>query len=139
MGLFVNLPIKHFIRTEPMKNGYSGTSYPHPIFIRFYQPLRNQWRHLSLRIIFISVSKVWKHHKSICWGFLYTLWFFTIGITYGRHSHRYEGVVIWENLPNNVKLMESLIKFKEAVSKLELKECDCTTVNCVKCGCQVPW
>lgn len=59
-------------------------------------------------------------------------------ITYGRHSLRYEGVVIWENLPNNVKLMESLIKFKEAVSKLELKECDCTTVNCVKCGCQVP-
>jgi molybdate-binding protein len=59
-------------------------------------------------------------------------------ITFGRNSLRYEGVVVWEKLPKNIKSINDLAQFKQAVMKLEVRECDCTCTNCVKCGCQMP-
>jgi accessory colonization factor AcfC len=59
-------------------------------------------------------------------------------ITFGRNSLRYEGVVIWENLPNYVKNIETLESFKTAIKKIPLRECDCNKSNCIKCTCQVP-
>ena len=57
-------------------------------------------------------------------------------VNFGRNSLRYQGVVIWEKLPNEVKLNKSLDQFKCAIKSLPAKECDCT--NCVKCACQMP-
>ena len=43
---------------------------------------------------------------------------------YGINSFRYEGAKIWNNLPNDVKSVESVSDFKNAVKQF-YKHCEC--------------
>ena len=45
--------------------------------------------------------------------------------TYGLHSLRYHGALLWENLPNNAKTADSLEYFKSALKDFKGIKCKC--------------
>jgi hypothetical protein len=55
-------------------------------------------------------------------------------ITYGINSLRYEGVVIWEKLPNYIKEKDALEDFKRCIKSWKVS-CDCSM--CTRCVCQL--
>lgn len=57
-------------------------------------------------------------------------------VTYGINSLRYEGVIIWERLPNEFKLAESIDVFKQCIKRHQFN-CECTT--CTRCVCYLSY